>query len=869
VIAADIYIKPFHHLTTEETVELLNSSQQGISNTDAEQRLHLFGVNELVEKEEKPWWILLLQQFADFMIILLLVAAIVSGFIGDITDTIVIIILVLLNAFIGFSQEYRARNAVKALKKMAALNATVMRENNIQIIPSSQLVPGDILLLEAGNVVPADARLTQAAQLTIQESSLTGEAADIEKKANKVIDADAALGERVNMVYKGTFITKGNGKAIVTATGMKTELGRIAELLHAEETQTPLQKRMKHFSKQLSIIILIVCAIIFIVDWLRGGQPVLMLLTAISLAVAAIPEALPSVITIALSFGAKKMAKQNALVKKLPAVETLGSVTYICTDKTGTLTQNKMQAVKVYCKGKLYETKDLSKDACDEWPFIISALNNTILEKPGEDVIGDSTEIALYHFALEKKFHKEQLLQQFPLIHVLPFDADRKCMTTIHAHDNGFISFTKGGPDVILAKTVFENLEEEQNLEEAVNAMASEGLRTIALALREWKELPSTLAHNIIESHLTFVALIGIADPLRPESRSAVELCKTAGIKPIMITGDHALTAKIIATQTGIIENADDILITSSQLTEMSDKVLADKIEHVKALARVTPEQKLRIVKTLQQKGEFVAMTGDGVNDAPALQLADIGIAMGINGTDVSKEAADMILLDDNFSTIVKAVKEGRRIFDNIRKFIRYVMTGNAGEVWTIFLAPFFGLPVPLLPIHILWINLVTDGLPGLALASEHAEKGIMQRPPRPASENIFSGGMGWQILWAGFLIGVVCIITQAIAIENNSAHWQTMVFTVLCFNQLGNAMAVRSETASVFQLGAMSNRFMFYAIAITVALQFAIVYVPLFNKIFKTQPLTLNELLITVVFSAVTFIAIEIEKIIRRSRSK
>lgn len=866
MISHTIYTTSFHHLTADETIQELNASSNGLSNEEAKKRLQQFGANELVEKKEKPWWILLLGQFTDFMILLLLIAAIVSGFIGDITDTIIIIVLVLINALIGFSQEYRARNAVKALKKMAAFNAAVIRDNVIQIIPSSEVVTGDILLLEAGNVVGADARLIETSQLIIQESSLTGEAAEVEKKANTIINTDAALGDRVNMVYKGTFITKGNGKAIVTATGMQTELGKIAEMLQEEEVQTPLQKRLKHFSQQLSVIILIVCVIIFIVDWLKSGQPMLMLLTAISLAVAAIPEALPSVITIALSFGAKKMAKQNALIKKLPAVETLGSVTYICTDKTGTLTQNKMTVVKMYCKGNLYDVKNItSKFSCDEWLFIISALNNSILEKPDEEIVGDSTEVALYHFALENNYHKKELLRRFPIVHVLPFDAERKCMTTIHANGNQYISFTKGGPDVIFGKTVFDNDEDKQDLEEAVETMASEALRTIALAYHKWENLPSPVTTDVIEKDLLFVALIGIADPLRPESRTAVELCKTAGIKPVMITGDHALTANMIAKQTGIIETSDDLLLTSSQLNEMDDEMLADKIEHIKALARVTPEQKLRVVRTLQKKGEFVAMTGDGVNDAPALQLADIGIAMGINGTDVSKEASDMILLDDNFSTIVKAIKEGRRIYDNIRKFIRYVMTGNAGEVWTIFLAPFFGLPVPLLPIHILWINLVTDGLPGLALASERSEEGIMQRPPRPANESIFSKGMGWQILWAGFLMGVVCISTQAIAIANNSAHWQTIVFTVLCFNQLGNAMAVRSETVSVFKLGPLSNKFMFYAITITVVLQLAIIYLPMFNRIFKTQPLTINELLLTILLSAVIFLAVEIEKFIKR----
>jgi len=867
LILQNINDTPFYHLTTADTLQRLESSPHGISTAEAQKRLLQFGSNELLEKKEKSWWVLLLSQFSDFMIIVLLAAAVISGFIGDITDTIIIIILVLINAILGFSQEYRARNAVKALKKMAALNATVLRGNMVHVVPANELVPGDVILLEAGNVVPADSRLIETSLLTIQESSLTGEATESEKESKPLTNKGAALGDRFNMAYKGTSITKGNGKGVVTATGMQTELGKIAELLQAEETKTPLQRKMEQFSRQLSVIILIICAIIFIVGWLRGEQPILMLLTAISLAVAAIPEALPSVITIALSFGAKKMARQNALIKKLPAVETLGAVTFICTDKTGTLTQNKMQAIKMYCKGKLYDVKNnTGKSPCnDEWLFIISALNNTVLKKSENEIIGDSTELALYHFALQNNYHKEELLHRFPLVHILPFDAERKCMTTIHKYNNAFISFTKGGPDVILAKTNFQDYEDEMNVQEAVDEMASEGLRIIALGYREWKELPSVLAFDMIESGLTFVALIGIADPLRPESRTAVQLCKAAGIKPIMVTGDHALTANIIAKQTGIIEDSEDLLLTSKQLDETTDKILIDKIEHIKTFARVTPGQKLRIVKTLQQKGEFVAMTGDGVNDAPALQLANIGIAMGINGTDVSKEAADMILLDDNFSTIVKAVKEGRRIFDNIRKFIRYVMTGNAGEVWTIFLAPFFGLPVPLLPIHILWINLVTDGLPGLALASERSEKGIMERPPRPTNENIFSNGMGWQILWAGFLMGVVCITTQAIALNNNSAHWQTMVFTVLCFSQLGNVMAVRSETRSLFKLGVMSNKFMFYAIAITVALQFAIIYVPALNKIFRTQPLTTNELLLTILLSTVIFWAIEIEKLVRR----
>jgi Ca2+-transporting ATPase len=526
-----------------------------------------------------------------------------------------------------------------------------------------------------------------------------------------------------------------------------------------------------------------------------------------------------------------------------------------------------MKVLKVYCNNNLHDLQSDSAANCDKWTYTIAALNNTILEKKGKEIIGDSTEVALYNFALQNNYAKHNLLQHFPLLHVLPFDAQRKCMTTIHSFNDSFISFTKGAPDVILANTNFGTDAEKTNIEKAIDNMASEGLRIIAFSYRIWKDLPSEFSSNVVESGMTFVALTGIADPLRAESRSSVELCKTAGIKPIMITGDYATTAKIIAKQTGIIETDKDILLTSSELNEMSDEILSNKIEYIKVLARATPEQKLRIVKILQQKGEFVGMTGDGVNDAPALQLANIGIAMGITGTDVSKESADIVLLDDNFSTIVKAIKEGRRIYDNIRKFIRYVLTGNTAEVFTIFLAPFFGLPVPLLPIHILWINLMTDGLPGLALASEKSERLIMERPPRPSDENIFSNGMGWQIVWAGFLMSIICIVTQAIGI-NNGAHWQTMVFTVLCFSQLGNAMAVRSETASTFTLGAMSNKFMFYAITSTVAFQVAIIYIPLLNRVFKTQPLTTNELMLAFLLSAINFSAIEIEKFIRRMRT-
>jgi len=859
----------FHNLTIGKTLETFHTSISGLATEEAKKRLLQYGPNEITGKKENPWWILLLKQFTDLMIIVLLVAAIISAFIGDIADTIIILVLVIINALLGFSQEYKARNAIKALKKMAALKSSVLRDAQVQVIPSTEIVPGDTILLEAGNVVPADIRLTETSVLMIQEASLTGESTEIEKIATAIVEEKAPMGDRVNMAYKGTLISKGNGKGIVTATGMQTELGKIAELLHEEEAITPLQKKLNYFSRQLSLIILFVCAVIFVIGLLRGERPMLMLLTAISLAVAAIPEALPSVITIALSFGAKRMARLNTLIKKLPAVETLGSITYICTDKTGTLTQNRMEVRQVYHNGKVYEDV-MEKQAGIEFanmPFIISCLSNTVQQKKDGEVIGDSTELALYNLARKCGYHKNNLLLQFPLLHILPFDGGRKCMTTIHAHDDSFISFTKGAADVILQKSKFQNYEDKINFTRVAEKMATGGSRVIALAFRKWKKLPAEITHEIFESGLNCVALTAIADPLRQESREAVQLCKAAGIVPVMVTGDHPLTAQNIARQVTIIESPQDTVVNATELDEMSDEALREKIHDIKVFARVSPEQKLRIVKALQKNGEFVGMTGDGVNDAPALQLANIGIAMGVTGTDVAKEAADMILLDDNFNTIVKAVKEGRRIFDNIRKFVRYVMTGNAGEVWTIFLAPFFGLPIPLLPIHILWVNLVTDGLPGISLTAERSEPGIMQRPPRPTNENIFSRGMGAQILWAGFLMGIVCITTQVIGIHHKDWHWQTMVFTVLCFSQLGNAMAVRSETDSVFKLGPTSNRLMFYALAITVGLQTTIIYVPLLNKIFKTEPLGLTELIVTIGMSTIIFMAIEIEKLIRRKK--
>lgn len=801
------------------------------------------------------------------MIIVLIGTALISGLLGDITDTIVIVSIVILNAIVGFIQEYRAEKAMESLKKMTITNALVIRNDTINNISSTLLVPGDIILLEAGNIVPADVRLTEAIHLKANESSLTGESVVVEKQIITLTSPEIPIGDCVNMAFKGTFITNGRGKGIVVATGMETQLGKIAQLLEEPGMQTPLQKRLKVFGRNLAYIILFICAIVFTVGYLRGENIVLMLLTALSLAVAAIPEALPAVITITLAIGAKKMVKKNALIRKLPAVETLGSVTYICTDKTGTLTVNKMEVEEV--RGINFSIHNKAETPGNQADYIklmqAMALNNDVCEAEHNNTKGDPTEIALYEFASLKGFKKSLIEKQFPRVAEIPFDSDRKCMTTIHQHNGKYIAIVKGAMDMLVQKAADKTLVNQWEV--LLNEMLSNGLRVLGFAYKEFDTLPEEINSFNIENHLHLIGIVGIIDPPRKEAKQAVHECKTAGIKPVMITGDHPITAETIAKRLAIIETKEDRIITGSQLKNMSKEELIEAVDHIKVYARVSPEQKLIIVKALQEKGEYVAMTGDGVNDAPALKHANIGVAMGITGTDVSKEAAHIILLDDNFATIVKAIKEGRRIFDNIRKFIRYILTGNSAEIWTIFLAPFFTLPIPLLPIHILWINLVTDGLPGLALATEKAEENIMLRKPRNPDQNIFSDRLGVHIVWVGLLLAGLTIGTQAYTIYFSNGHWQTMVFTVLCLGQLTHVMAIRSETVSLFHQGIFSNRSLILSVAFTFCLQLAIIYLPFLNKIFKTQPLTFSELLFCIIISFLVFIAVEIEKKIYRNK--
>lgn len=853
-----------HLLPLSEIAQQLKTTEQGIDNATASQRLAEYGKNQIEDKKKKTVLKMLLHQLTDFMILILIAAAVISGILGDVTDTVIILAIIILNAVVGFIQEYRAEKAMEALKQMAASNARVLRGGKTIDIPAVDLVPGDVVLLEAGNIIPADVRFFETHQIKVDESALTGESHNVEKNPDELPDGDYPLGDRINMGFKGTFITNGRALAYVVTTGMNTELGHIAKMIQTDETSTPLQKRLAAFGKKLSVVILVICTVIFVISWLRGEEILTLLLTTISLAVAAIPEALPALITIALAFGAKRLVQSNVLIRKLPAVETLGSVTYICSDKTGTLTLNKM-TVQEISEPESNKTNPIFSNS--KVLLNAMALNNDVSKDNEGKWLGDSTEVALVQYAFDKNSKRTELEKQYPRLAELPFDSTRKCMTTLHQTENGIIAITKGAIDVL-----FDKLNDEQKsiipeFESKANEMAEKGYRVLGYAVKMLPALPEKLNADEIESSLTLIGFAGMIDPAREEAKQAVTECKQAGIIPVMITGDHKLTAQAIAKQLGIISSEEDIVLTGTELAKLTLAEFVKIVEKVRVYARVNPEQKLKIITALQDKHHFVAMTGDGVNDAPALKNADIGIAMGINGTEVSKEASHMILLDDNFATIVVAVKHGRRIFDNILKFIKYTMTSNSGEIWAIFLAPFFLLPIPLLAVHILWINLVTDGLPGLALASEPAERNIMDRPPRSPKQNIFAGGMAIHILWVGLLMGLVTIGMQAYAIHGESTHWQTMAFTVLCFSQMGHVMAIRSDRASIFKIGVFSNKPLLGALLLTFALQMMIIYTPFFNEVFRTQPLTLTELAITLAVSSIVFWAVEIEKWIKRRK--
>ncbi|MEX1993218.1 MAG: cation-translocating P-type ATPase [Steroidobacteraceae bacterium] len=865
----------WHQLPVAEVLARLEASAAGLSAGEARRRLAAHGPNLIVEGRRRSWLAQLGAQFLDVTIVVLLGAAFIAGLIGDPVDSFVILAIVALNAVIGFSQEFRAEQALAALKAMAASSATALRDGRLTIVPAGELVPGDVVQVEAGRVVPADLRLIEAAALRTNEAALTGESTPVDKATDSLEAAELAVGDRSNLLHKGTYVTRGRATGVVVATGMATEFGRIAALLRGVRAAlTPLQVRLARLGRNLAVLVIVICAIVFTTGVLRGEPWLPMLMTALSLAVAAIPEALPAVVTISLALGARRMIARHVLIRRLPAVETLGSVTFICADKTGTLTANEMKVASFYCDGGLAATPGDSP----AWRALLRAMavSNDADQDADGRLIGDPIETALLFAAQSAGVGKQDGQRDLPRVGEIPFEASRKCMTTVHqAGDGTWLSITKGAPEV-LAEQSCRVLHAEgarpidrAEINRVARTMAAEGLRVIAVGERRLATLPDDLTPDALECDLSFLGLIGMIDPPREEVREAIAQCRQAGIVPVMITGDHPVTALAIARQLDLAAG-ENTVITGPELEALPMPEFERRVEELRVYARVSPEQKLKIITALQRRGECVAMTGDGVNDAPALRQADIGVAMGVTGTDVAKEASAMVLLDDNFASIVRAVREGRRIYDNLRRFIRYQMTTNSAEVWTLFLAPFLGLPVPLLPIQILWINLVTDGLPGLALAVEPAEGNVMRRQPRPLTEGIFARGLGIHVLWVGLFMAGLALGAQAWFVEAGAdqARWQTIVFTMLCFVQLGHVLAVRSERESLFTQGLLSNKPLLGAVGLAIVLQFAIIYVPMFNGLFKTQALSAAELALTVAGAIGVFTVVEAEKWIRRRRS-
>lgn len=849
--------KAFHQQSIEQVLKTLESSADGLPEAEVSRRKQQYGPNALKEGKRKSSLSILLSQFRDTMVIILIIAAGISFAVGEHTDAYVILAIIVGNAWLGYSQEKNAEDSIRLLQQMSAQHAVAVRSGKHVKIDASDLVPGDILLLEAGNIVPADARLLECSAFRTDEASLTGESHSVEKHTDAIDSDNLVPGDQLNMVFKGSIVSNGTARAIVTATGMQTELGKIAGIMDIPEQKTPLQQRLSIFSKQLAVLVLILCAMIFVYGIYRGEPTFQMFLTALSLAVAALPEALPAVITIALAQGASRLVKRNALIRKLPAVETLGSVTYICSDKTGTLTRNVMTVEQQWVV-----------DGKEDLLYKAQLLNNDVHFAAEGELLGDSTETALVENALRKGFDREQILKEMPLIGQIPFDSNRMRMSTLHAHGDEYILLTKGAPSKI-AEVIRD--EEKEGLEEHLvrnRQWAAEGHRVLFFAYRIFRDEPSQVDENL-ESELFFLGMTALIDPPREEVIEAIDQCKNAGIKTVMITGDQVLTARAIAARLHMSDSEENIhAVTGKELNEWPEDELEKRVREISVYARVSPEQKLAIVRALQHNGQFVAMTGDGVNDAPSLRQADIGVAMGITGTDVSKDAAEMVLLDDNFSTIVKAVHEGRRIYENIRKFIIYVLSCNMAEILVIVLAPALGFAIPLLPIHILWINLVTDGLPGLALVGEPAERDIMKRPPRSPKENLFAGGLLPRIMLTGLVMTLAVLLIQGwVAGQGYDTRvQQSAVFTTLCFVQLVNAQSVRSVFHTLLAPDIFANRNMWYTFLLTAALQLALLYVPWLQPVFKTTALNGEIMRMIVLTSLGTLFLQEIIKWIIRS---
>ena len=870
-MAARHVTEPWHTQGVEAVARhFATDAASGIGSDEASRRLERFGPNEIVGAKRRSLIVKLVAQFRDFTILVLVAVAVLSGLVGDVEDSLVIVAIVMLNAAIGFIQDLRAERAMDELKRLAAPQASVVRDGQRSTVPAVSLVPGDVVLLEAGVAVPADVRLIEAPQLRVSEAALTGEATPVEKRVAALDDRALPLADRTNMVFKGTVVTYGRARGLVVATGMNTELGRVAALLEqVQSPATPLQARLAAFGRQLAILILVLCAMIFAAGVLRGEAALLMLLTAMSLAVAAIPEALPAVVTVMLALGARAMARRGALVRSLPAVETLGSVSYICTDKTGTLTLNELRVIELYPgSGCRVALESAARDGVTAQLLEAAALSNDAACDAHGQPTDDPTEVALWRAAADTGFDRRRLDRSMPRCMEFAFDSERKRMTTIHRAADGFVAYTKGAPETVIDRCTAmagRDVFDRTALLNEASAMAADGLRVLAIARRVWPALPRPdSAPDDVEQGLTLLGLVGMRDSLRPGVTEAVERCRTAGITPVMITGDHPVTAQAIARSLGMLGEGDTVM-TGRELAALTDDELARRVEHVKVFARLDPAQKIRIVEAIQARGHYVAMTGDGVNDAPALARANIGVAMGLTGTDVAREAAGIVLLDDDFTTIVAAIEEGRRIFDNIRKFLRYILTCNAAEIGVIAAAPLLGLPVPLLPIHILWINLLTDGLPGLALAAEPLEPTTMLQRPRPSDENLFAHGMWQHVLWGGLAMAAATVFMQAWALESGHATWQTMTFTVLTLSQMGHVLAIRSEHRSLFAQGLRSNVPLVGAVAVTIALQMAAIYVPALNRLLRTSALSLSELALAFAVAAAVFALVEFEKYLVR----
>ncbi|MFZ7103016.1 MAG: cation-translocating P-type ATPase [Peptococcaceae bacterium] len=893
--------KKWYSLDISQTAaELKTDLEKGLPQEESANRLTIYGPNALEEAPPRSLISMFIEQMKEVLVLILIGAALVSGALGEWEDTIVILIIVIINAALGVYQENKAEQALKALKEMTKASVKVVRDGEINQLEVDALVPGDIVILDTGDSIPADARLIEAASLRVNEAALTGESVPAEKNLNVIDKEDVSIGDRTNMVFKGTAVTAGRGKALIVETGMKTQLGRIAQMLQeAPNEATPLQRQLAKLGKILGIAAAAIVAVVFIAGLLRGEEIVEMFMTAIALAVAAIPEGLPSVVTIVLALGVTRMSKRNAIIRKLPAVETLGVATYICSDKTGTLTKNEMTVTGIYVNHELlrvsgigYEPRgDFSKekgqkiapleDKSIEFMLSGGALNSDARLSYTDNryqIIGDPTEGALVVAAEKAGLKKNDLERKYPRIEEIPFDSARKMMTTFHKLEQEIVSLTKGAPDVLLARCrelmteqgkIPLNEEMQSKLLEVNSKLASQGQRVLALAVRKWSEKPENPTSDTVEKDLVFIGFYSIIDPAREEVKDAVAVARTAGIRTVMITGDHQDTAVAIAKELDIWRKGDGIL-TGVKLEKMSEEQLKEHVLKTTVYARVSPEHKLRIVDALKAHGHVVAMTGDGVNDAPALKRADIGSAMGITGTEVSKEASDMVLLDDNFATIVNAVEEGRTIYNNIRKSIQYLLSCNTGEIVAIFSAIILGLGSPLTPIQILWLNLVTDGPPALALGLEPPEKGVMRQKPRNPRETVFAGGVGKDILILGATIGLISLASYWLALQwgrtIEEAH--TMAFVTMAFSQLVHSFNVRSLDKSIFKTGIVSNKALVAAFGVSAALQLAAIYIPFLRDVFETALLQTSDLLVALGLSLVPLLISEVIKLFKKENT-